>query len=152
MLAKGTARAKQKRAASTEGIEGHQRQDSETANETYGFIGSYLQGKSRGGRLDSNVHPLPPPPPAPPEACLSRQRNKGCVLAKGDHPCMACIARIRAPPENIYVHSDDEGLGVDSPMRKQLGWPSPGLLSSWVLAHSPARSLKDTWFLKGHTS
>ena len=70
------------------------RKDPKMVSETHGFIGNYLQGMSSSGRLDRSVHLLLPPR----EACLSRQRNKGCVLAEEDCPCMTCIPRTRAPP------------------------------------------------------
>ena len=73
-----------------DGLSRDQGKDPETANETYRFIGNYLQGRSSGGRLHSKVYLL-----LLPERSLL---NKGCVLAKGFHPCMTCIPVTRAPP------------------------------------------------------
>ena len=52
-------------------------------NETYGFISKLLTGKVQwrlaGQTMCTHYSPLR-------EACLCRQRNKGCVLAKGVVP------------------------------------------------------------------
>ena len=111
-----------------------------------------LQGRSSGGWLDSNVHQLPPPE----RSRLKQAQERRLHACQGGSSLYDLHSKDQSPlppaPEGLCVASDCEGPGANSPMRKQLGWPSPGLLSSWVLAHSPDRSLRDTWFLKGHTS
>ena len=72
-----------------------QRNDPETVNETDRFIGTYLQGECLVAAGWTQISGLLLPPG---ENYLSRQRNKGCLLVKEDHPCMTCIPRTRAPP------------------------------------------------------
>ena len=109
-------------------------------------IWSYIW-RSSGGRwteMCTHYRPLG-------EAGLSRQRNKGCLLAKGDRPCVTCIQGPEPPPltPGHLCSLRPWDLCANSPTRNSWVGQAQDCYHRECWQTAQTRHIKDGWLLKG---
>ena len=94
-----------------------------------GLLGvTYREGPVVADWMTGNVHQLPPQE----KLAYVGKGTKAACLPRGTVPVGPAFQGAEPPSlprEGLLVPLEHEGLCANSPMRNQLGWPSPGLLS-----------------------